>query len=124
MIVIDASALAAIIYDEPEASAVLARLGDAAVCAPRLIGYEMANIAATKARRRPETTEQLAAQLEALVASPPVLFDVSWQAVFDIARQAGLSAYDAAYLWLAEELDMELVTLDKRLAARATRRLP
>ena len=124
MIVIDASALAAVIFDEPESSAVLAELGDAALCAPRLIGYEMANIAATKARRRPEAIEQLAAQLAAFVASPPVLFDVNWQAVFDIASKAGLSAYDAAYLWLAEELDMKLVTLDKRLAASATRQLP
>ena len=33
------------------------------------------------------------------------------------ARDTGLSAYDAAYLWLARHLGAELVTLDEPLAA-------
>jgi predicted nucleic acid-binding protein len=31
----------------------------------------------------------------------------------------GLSAYDASYLWLARDLDVELVTLDRQLAKAA-----
>jgi predicted nucleic acid-binding protein len=34
-----------------------------------------------------------------------------------LAERKRLSAYDAAYLWLAKELGAELVTLDRRLAA-------
>ena len=34
-----------------------------------------------------------------------------------LAEQTGLTAYDASYLWLAEALDAELVTLDRALAA-------
>ena len=35
---------------------------------------------------------------------------------------AGLSSYDASYLWLARRLGAELVTLDARLAAAASMR--
>ncbi|MFC1661718.1 hypothetical protein ACFL3S_09755 [Gemmatimonadota bacterium] len=36
------------------------------------------------------------------------------------ALELGLSAYDAAYLWLARELNVELVSLDARLDAGDT----
>ena len=32
-----------------------------------------------------------------------------------LARRETLTAYDAAYLWLAQELDVELVTFDDTL---------
>jgi len=35
----------------------------------------------------------------------------------EVARRTGLTAYDAAYLWLARELGAALVTLDDRLEA-------
>ena len=38
-------------------------------------------------------------------------------AVLDLAERTGLTAYDASYLWLARELEAELVTLDRKLAA-------
>ena len=37
------------------------------------------------------------------------------EGLVDVARSTGLTAYDAAYLWLARELEVELVTLDVRL---------
>ena len=42
--------------------------------------------------------------------------NVSIDAVSALALQTGLSGYDAAYLWLARSLDVELVTLDRKLA--------
>jgi predicted nucleic acid-binding protein len=35
--------------------------------------------------------------------------------IIDLAAQAGLTTYDASYLWLARKTGGELVTLDKRL---------
>lgn len=43
-------------------------------------------------------------------------------AVVGIALAAGLSAYDASHLWLAEQLGAELVTLDRKLEAAALAR--
>ena len=34
----------------------------------------------------------------------------------DLAEQGRLTIYDASYLWLANKLNAELVTLDKRLS--------
>ena len=42
---------------------------------------------------------------------------VDHAAVMDLAEATGLTAYDASYLWLARELEAELVTLDRKLAA-------
>jgi predicted nucleic acid-binding protein len=44
---------------------------------------------------------------------------VPGSAVFALAAETGLSAYDASYLWLARSRDAELVTLDKALARLA-----
>jgi predicted nucleic acid-binding protein len=49
--VVDASALAAIIFGENAADAVSDRLEAGRLLAPRLIDYEMANICITKLRR-------------------------------------------------------------------------
>jgi predicted nucleic acid-binding protein len=41
-------------------------------------------------------------------------------ATLTLAEQFNLTAYDASYLWLARQLNIELVTLDQRLARAAT----
>jgi predicted nucleic acid-binding protein len=50
---------------------------------------------------------------------PVRLMAVDHDAVFELAKQTGLTAYDASYLWLAQELGAELVTLDGQLASAA-----
>jgi uncharacterized protein with PIN domain len=48
--VVDASAVAALYFGEPEAAAIADRLGDAQLIAPVLIRFEMSNIAFEKDR--------------------------------------------------------------------------
>jgi len=43
--------------------------------------------------------------------------DVSHTDAVLIAREAGVSTYDASYVWLAGWLGADLVTLDRRLEA-------
>jgi predicted nucleic acid-binding protein len=43
------------------------------------------------------------------------LLEVDHQDLPQLAEEFGLSSYDASYLWLAGQLDGELVTLDRRL---------
>lgn len=45
-----------------------------------------------------------------------VMQTVEHDQVVQLALATGLSAYDAAYLWLSRQLQAELVTLDQRLA--------
>ena len=114
--VVDASALAALLFGEPEGEAVAGKLGDARLVAPALLGFELANVCLIKARRRPEQRPALTAafQLRDRLSVEEVAVD--HDGTLELAATTGLTAYDAAYLWLARQLGAELVTLDKQLA--------
>lgn len=113
---VDASAVAAIIFGEPEAVEIAHYLDGESLVAPALIDFELANVALKKIRRYPEQ----AAHISLAVAHAEGLrierVPVPATAALSLARQTGLSAYDAAYLWVAMSRDAELVTLDHRLA--------
>lgn len=114
--VVDASALAALIFGEPEGAAMAERLRGRLV-APGLLDYELANICLTKIKRDPG---QRLAYLRGLGLRREMRIDivtVSHEDVVRLAESAGLSAYDASYLWLAQHLKGDLVTLDRKLAA-------
>jgi len=51
--VVDASALAALLFGEPEAEAVADRLEGSSLFAPTLLGYEIASVCLKKLRRDP-----------------------------------------------------------------------
>lgn len=47
---------------------------------------------------------------------------VDHDGALEAAAATGLTAYDASYLWLARQLGVELVTLDRQLAKAAALR--
>jgi predicted nucleic acid-binding protein len=117
--VVDASAVAAVLFGEPEADEVAERLRDARLVAPGLLAFELANVCLVKMRRHPHERLGLSAafRLRARLGVEEIAVDHE-QAV-ELATANGLTAYDASYLWLARELGAELVTLDRRLAKAA-----
>jgi predicted nucleic acid-binding protein len=117
--VVDASALAAVLFAEPEADAVVRRLDDAALAAPRLLAFELANVCLTKTRRHPEQRDALLAQFQHLAGLNIETVDVDHMGVLALADTTGVTTYDASYLWLANATDSELVTLDVQLGAAA-----
>lgn len=123
IVVIDASALAALVFNEPLAAHVLDRLVNRQLVAPRLLAYELLNTAAKKIRRHPDHAEAIRAGVARALAEDVAIYwsDVEPGPVLDLAEQTGLTAYDASYLWLARYLDAELVTLDTELAAARSR---
>src|SRR4051812_37764772 len=56
---VDASAIAALLFDEPEADAVTERLGNARLVAPSLLSFELANVCLIKSRRHSGQREAL-----------------------------------------------------------------
>ncbi len=114
--VVDASALAALLFGEPEADAVAEQLGDARLVAPALLGFELANICLVKSRRHPDQRLALTAafRLRDRLAVDEV--GVDHDGALALAAATGLTAYDASYLWLARRLGADLVTLDRQLA--------
>lgn len=92
--------------------------------APNLWQWECANILANGLRRGripAASLEGLWGVLEAVrhrvelhELAPP-----QHKAALTIAVDAGLSAYDAGYMWLARSLNLPLATFDARMAAAA-----
>lgn len=118
--VVDASAVAAIVFAEPEGAAVAARIDGDQLVAPALLPFELASVCIKKIRRHPALGPALIERLTLLSQLSIETMDVDCDAVVHLADAAHMSAYDASYLWLARTLGAELVTLDRRLANIAT----
>lgn len=57
--VVDASAICAVLFGEPEAARVAGRLDGAELAAPPLLPFEVANVCLTKIRRQSREQSQL-----------------------------------------------------------------
>lgn len=119
--VVDASAVAAVLFGEPDAEKIAARLGDRELLAPTLLPYEVASVCLRKIDRYPSRRAAMRAALGLFSRLAVRQIDVPLDEIVEQAEQEKLTAYDAAYLWLARSLDCELVTLDRTLAAAARR---
>jgi predicted nucleic acid-binding protein len=116
-VVLDASAALVLLIDPGSAGErVAARLDGASVVAPDLLPYEVTNVLRRhrNAGRLSDAEARLALDglhsLSIDLWSHAVLTDRIW------SLGANLSAYDAAYVALAEKLDAVLLTADKRIA--------
>ena len=117
--VVDASALGALLFGEPDADLVSARLSGATLVGPTLLEYEIASICVKKTLNN---AERGAVFLDALAIMGEMGIEfvaVDQFGVVPLAVQYRLSSYDASYLWLTQHLDAELVTLDRRLERAA-----
>lgn len=118
MIVVDASVVVTALADDgPDGDAARARLRNERLTAPQVIDLEVVSawrrLAATGAlddRRATLALDDLQAlRLERVPHGP--LLHRCWE------LRANLTIYDAAYVALAEALDVALLTADRRLAA-------
>lgn len=129
--VLDASAALAWVFersDADEAARALAHLDRLAVeeaIVPELWHLEVANALVVAQRREAISTARAHGFLARLGALPihthPATFADRRERLFDLGREHGLSAYDAAYLDLALQTGGALATFDRRLADAAER---
>jgi predicted nucleic acid-binding protein len=117
-VVVDASALAALVFQEPGGEAMRRRLDGATVYAPSLLRFELANTAWKKIKRQPAAASKILAALDMALDDQSGLIwrDVDAADTVLLAHATGTTAYDASYLWLAASLGADLVTLDDHLA--------
>ncbi len=118
--VVDASALGALVFNEPKAEEIANALSMGTIAAPALIWFELASVALRKMVIHPKQKDQIlhAFQLGRHLAIEVV--EVDHSKVIELAGKTGLTSYDASYLWLALHLGGELVTLDKKLMKAAS----
>jgi predicted nucleic acid-binding protein len=114
--VVDASAVVALLFNEQTRDAVAADLRGASLHAPSLLEFEVANACLKKIRALPNEQGPLlqAFSLLSHLAIRREMIDLN--AALAFAKRTDLSLYDASYLWLAQALDAELVTLDGKLS--------
>lgn len=120
--VVDASVLAALVFQEFQAREAAALIGDAELWEPRLLAYELASVARKKVMLHPGEHEGILAGLESALAMNIQWFDVAQTDVLILALETGLSTYDSSYLYLAQMLGVPLATFDRRLLAVAQQR--
>lgn len=119
----------ALVLDEAHAAKVAELLDrwvedDAELHAPLLAQYEVASTLARKRGRREMSREETDEAL-AIIGALPITYDLApdnaraVEVAVDLQRH---SAYDAAYLALAERIDGEVWTLDGPLARNAAGR--
>lgn len=117
--VVDASALGALLFGEPQAELISTRLRGCRLIAPALLEYEIASICRKKIFGNPERRAVFLDSLATLGEMGIEIVPVDQAGVVPLAVRAGFTSYDACYLWLAQRLDAELVTLDRRLERAA-----
>lgn len=115
-LVVDCSCLAGFVFGEDWQEQARQQLDGRTLHAPHLLHAEIANVAVKKLRRGELHASEGLAQAAVMEIE---LHPINAPAVTELAMRYGLSAYDAAYLWLAAELKCPLATFDAKLAAAA-----
>ncbi len=116
-VVVDCSALAGVLFQEPWQAQATEKIYGRTLNAPYLLQAEIASVALKKHK---QGFEQLVADGLAQYETMEIdLHRVEPTHVLALALRYKLSAYDAAYLWLAAELKAPLATFDEKLAAAA-----
>ena len=115
--VVDASALGAIAFGEPAAEAIAKTLSGSLLVAPLLMWFELSSICLKKIRKQPDQKERLLEAFQLAQRLPIEMTAVNHKEVIKLAHENNLTTYDANYLWLAQKLNGDLVTLDHKLLA-------
>ena len=121
-IVVDSSLVCAVLFDEPEREQAHERLAGKHLFAPNLLNHEVVNVSLKKLRRG-MPAEAVDRALADYAEQAIDFFDTDLKGQYALAQQYKLSAYDAAYLWLAAELKAPLATFDAKLGKAAQRHL-
>ena len=114
-VVIDASALAAVIFHEPKESTVIDALKSKEWFAPSLIDYEMASIARAKILKHQDLADEIRTAFRTFCRIQFQRVRVNYVEVVELALKKKLTTYDASYFWLATTLKCQLLTLDTEL---------
>ena len=117
--------LAWLFHDEKDAyaDAIIAKLPNLEMVVPRLWHLEVANVLLVGERRK-RCTQADTTNWLSFLAGLPIAVDGwtevrAWSDTIGLARQHGLSEYDAAYVELALREGAALATLDAQLKAVA-----
>lgn len=120
LIVIDTSALVAVLASEPQRDAFIRITEGADLVAPASVHWEIGNAMSAFLKRRRATLADVQRCLVAYAAIPLRLVEVDLALALEVAAKHNLYAYDAYLVTCALAQRAPLLTLDQGLARAAT----
>ena len=115
-IVLDASAIIAVIADEPEADMILEHSQDAIFVSPNVISFEIVNSLSRMLKKGLiNDHSKMVDLINSFQQLPIKLFNNNLENVIQIVWDHKIYAYDAFYLETAKSLNIPLLTLDKEM---------
>lgn len=118
-VVIDASAIIAVIADEPERQRIVERTAGSTLLAPSSVHWEIGNAFSAMLRRSRITLTQAQRAVAIYQEIPIRLVRVDLHDALRIAADHGIYAYDAYLIACAKKHRLPLLTLDRGLMAVA-----
>jgi predicted nucleic acid-binding protein len=118
-LVVDTSALIAVLTGEPTRDRLIARTQGAVLLAPGSVHWETGNALSALLKRRRLKLPEVQAALAAYARIPIRLVEVELGVAIELADRFGLYAYDAYLMACARRHGAPLLTLDPRLGRAA-----
>jgi len=111
-ILLDASAIMAVILNEPNRDEVINRTKNTMLLSPEIISFEIGNALINLFKKRKITEEKLLEAYKNYTAIPIRSIKVDIEKALKIACKYKIYAYDAYYLEIAYRLKLPLITFD------------
>ena len=118
-VIIDTSAILAVLLSEPERTSLLESTASATLVAPASVPWEVGNALSAMLKRGRISGAQAQRVIESYAEIPLRLIDVDLGAAVEVAGELGRYAYDADFLVCAAVHHAPLLTLDAALARAA-----
>jgi predicted nucleic acid-binding protein len=112
-IVLDASALMAVIVKEPERDMVIRLTQDATIVSPDMVSYEIANGLTKMMKKKIIEKERMVNAFNYFEQIPIKTIKINFQMALEIAWDYNMYVYDACYLELAKRFSLPLLTFDR-----------
>ena len=119
-LVVDTSAIIAIIVDEPEKAAVEAYTADSNLVAPASVHWEIGNALSAMFKRDRISLTQARLAIASYEQMRIQFVDVDLVQSLELSERMDIYAYDAYILVCASDLRLPLLTLDNRMAVVAS----
>ena len=118
-LVIDTSAIVAVLASEPERTRLVRATEGAELVAPASVHWEVGNALSALVKRRRATLADVQRAVQAYAAIPIRFVEVDLALALEVAAEHGLYAYDAYLITCALAHRSLLLTLDRGLARAA-----
>lgn len=120
-LVIDTSALLAVVTNEPTRSRLVRATKNAELQAPHSVHWEVGNAFSAMFKRGRVTLEEALSAVQAYQQIPLRFVEVSIESTLELSHQLDIYAYDAYVIACALQQRCPLLSLDRDLQAAATK---